>query len=92
MLSSQIYRRPHESIVREITSNCFDSHIEANVDDPVIIKIKEDEAGWYISFNDFGVGLSPDRIEKIYTNLGESTKRESNKFIGAFGLTCMKNT
>jgi hypothetical protein len=86
LLSSQIYRRPHESIVREITSNCFDSHIEANVNDPVIIKIKEDEAGWYISFNDFGVGLSPDRIEKIYTNLGESTKRESNKFIGAFGL------
>lgn len=86
LLSRQIYRRPIESIVREITSNCFDSNIEAGIDDPVIIKIKEDENGWYISFNDFGVGLSPERIKKVYLSLGKSTKRDSDQFLGYFGM------
>src|SRR6478609_6219898 len=87
LLSSQMYKRPIQSIVREITSNCFDSHIEAKVTDAVIIKIDHDvENGWFISFIDQGVGLSPDRIQNIYLNLGESTKRESDDQLGMWGL------
>lgn len=86
IVSKQMYRRPINSIVREITSNCFDSHIEAKVDDPVIIKFDEDEAGDYISFIDVGVGMSPDRMEKVYSKYFSSSKRESNEFIGMFGL------
>ncbi len=85
IVSKQMYRRPINSIVREITSNCFDSHIEAKVDDPVIIKFDEDEAGDYISFIDVGVGMSPDRMEKVYSKYFSSSKRESNEFIGMFG-------
>ncbi len=86
MLSKNFYSNPIGSIVREITSNCFDSHIEAKVEDAVLIKIEEDEEGDYISFNDFGVGLSPDRMKNIYMKWFTSTKRETNELIGGFGL------
>jgi hypothetical protein len=86
MLSKSLYSNPIGSIVRELTSNCFDSHQEAKVDKAVLINFKTDEEGDYISFQDFGVGLSIDRIQKVYMNYFSSTKRETNEQIGGFGL------
>jgi len=86
MLSKNFYSNPIGSICREITSNCFDSHIEAGVDEPVIIKIDNDDEGDYISFTDVGAGLSPERIKKIYMKYFTSTKRSTNDQIGGFGL------
>ena len=86
MLSGHLYSNPIGSICREITSNCFDSHIEANVDNAVVIKKGYDEEGVYISFIDVGTGLSPERIKDIYMNYFSSTKRETNNQIGGFGL------
>ncbi len=86
MLSESLYSNPIGSICREITSNCFDSHIEAKVDDPVTIRKSIDEEGYYISFIDVGMGLDPIRIQNIYMNYFSSTKRESNDLIGGFGL------
>lgn len=86
MLSKNLYSNPIGSLIREITSNCFDSHIEAGVDDAVVIKRGRDEEGIFISFNDFGVGLSPERIKNVYMNYFSSTKRETDSLIGGFGL------
>lgn len=86
ILSKNFYSNPIGSIVREITSNCFDSHKEAKVDDAVIIRKGEDDEGEFISFCDFGVGLSPERINNIYMNYFSSTKRDSDEQIGGFGL------
>lgn len=86
MLSKNFYSNPIGSICREITSNCFDSHIEAGVDEPVIIEMNYDEEGDYISFKDVGVGLSTERIQKVYMKYFTSTKRDTNELIGGFGL------
>lgn len=86
MMSKSLYSNPIGSICREIASNCFDSHIEANVTKAVIISKRNDDEGDYISFKDFGVGLSPDRIKKVYMNYFSSTKRGNNNEIGGFGL------
>lgn len=86
MMSKSLYSNPIGSIVREITSNCFDSHQEAGIDDAVVIRKDEDEDGIFISFIDFGVGLSPERIRKVYMNYFSSTKRDTNDQIGGFGL------
>lgn len=89
MYIKNICSNPIGSVVREITSNCFDSHVEADIDNtPVLIKKQYDQQtdSHYVSFIDFGVGMSPERIKKVYAVLFESTKRESNKLIGAFGL------
>jgi hypothetical protein len=88
MFTSNIYSNPIGTVVREITSNCFDSHIEAGVNKPVVIKqtVDAETDTRYISFIDFGVGMSKQRIEEIYTVYFESSKRNNNDEIGGFGI------
>lgn len=85
---TKIYSDPEGSIVREITSNCFDAHVKAGVvGEPVIIRRYIDATGQnFIEFVDKGCGISPDLMDSVYMSLLESDKRDSNDFIGAFGL------
>jgi len=91
MFTETIYKNPIGSIVREITSNCFDSHIKAGKEtpqNPVIIKKTYDKVAntHYISFFDKGVGMSPETVEQVYAMYFESTKRDNNDEIGGFGI------
>lgn len=86
LITRQQYRDPIGSIVREITSNCFDANIKGNVDFPVRVVFSSDELGQYISFIDKGSGMSPQIIEEVYLSYGESDKRENINAIGGFGL------
>lgn len=86
LLSTSFYSNPIGSIVREITSNCFDAHIAAGKKEPVIIKNHTIENNRYISFIDFGTGLSPKQMSSVYNVYLKSTKTNSNDYIGAFGL------
>jgi hypothetical protein len=88
MFTKNIYSNPKGTIVREITSNCKDSHTEAGVNKPIIIRKTVDKVAKtiYISFIDFGVGMSPDRMENVYGVYFASTKRVDNTQIGGFGV------
>lgn len=102
LLTTNLYSNPIMSFIRETISNGWDSHIEAGVKQPVLVSLYSSVTGeefrrntaysWgkkaplEITIRDFGVGLSPDRFAAIYTNIGSSTKRDSNDFIGAFGI------
>jgi len=85
--SDALYSDKFGSIVREITSNCFDAHEEVNQGLDVQIRMVApgfDEGK--IIFQDFGPGLSPDRIKNIYSKYFASTKRNTNDQIGGFGI------
>lgn len=89
LFTKNVYSNPIGTVVREITSNCFDSHVEAGVKDmPVVIRKSFDDETetHYISFIDYGVGMSPDRVDNIYSVYFESTKRVDNTQIGGFGI------
>ena len=88
MFAKNIYSNPIGSIVREITSNCFDSHIEAKVNTPIIIRKTFDKLTntYYISFIDFGVGISPERMNNIFGILFNTTKNGDNTQIGGWGI------
>lgn len=99
LLTSNLYSNPFASFLRETISNAYDSHVEAKTDHPIILMIDcksnyndysfrslYSKETYNISVRDYGVGISPERFQKIYTNIGSSTKRESNAYIGGWGI------
>ena len=88
LLTSNLYSKPLESFLRETIANAYDSHIEAGTQEPILLLIERLD-GWKkyrISIRDYGIGVSPERFDSIYRNVGSSTKRESNDYIGMFGI------
>jgi len=86
ILSSTLYSDKETAILREIGTNCYDSHIDAGIPDkPFDIDLP---TNWNatLRFRDYGKGLSEDEVINIYTVYGESTKRDSNDFVGNLGL------
>ena len=87
MFTKNQYSNPVGSVVREIASNAVDSHVEEGVENiPIKIRLLYEESGVYVSIQDFGVGMNPERIERVYSRYFESTKRDNNDEIGGFGI------
>ena len=87
LLSTNLYSEPIQSFLRETTANGWDSQVEAgNTDTPLIIRVYKSDDNINISIRDFGTGLSPERFDTIYRNIGSSTKRDTNDYIGCMGI------
>lgn len=86
ILSDGLYSNKIRAIIRELSCNAIDSHVAAGKENiqfevhlPTIME------PWF-SVKDFGLGLSGDQVTNIYTTYFESTKTDSNAYIGALGL------
>ncbi|MEM4258087.1 MAG: hypothetical protein QXL17_02910 [Candidatus Thermoplasmatota archaeon] len=86
ILSSGLYTNKIRAIIRELACNAYDSHVAAGKKDtPIEIKLPTAlEPTFYVK--DFGTGLDHDGVTQLYTTYFESTKQDSNDFIGALGL------
>ena len=86
ILSSNLYSNKLGAVIRELSTNALDAHIEnGNPDTPFHITVPT-TLDPTLTFRDFGTGLSEDQIHQIYTVLFESTKTNSNDVIGCLGL------
>ena len=86
ILSSGLYKNKIRAIVRELGCNAVDSHVAAGKKDiPFEVHLPTMLEPWF-AVRDFGLGLDNDSVVNIYTTYFESTKTDSNNFIGALGL------
>jgi len=86
ILSSGLYANKIRAIVRELSCNAVDSHTAAGKEDtPFDVHLPNQLEPWF-AIRDYGTGLSHEQVTNIYTTYFESTKTDSNNFIGALGL------
>jgi hypothetical protein len=86
ILSDGLYSNKIRAIIRELSCNAVDSHVAAGKETlPFEVHLPSILEPWF-SVRDFGLGLNGDQVVNIYTTYFESTKTDSNEFIGALGL------
>lgn len=86
ILSSGLYANKIRAIVRELSCNAVDSHAAAGKHDtPFDVHLPSQLEPWF-AIRDYGTGLNHEQVTNIYTTYFESTKTNSNEFIGALGL------
>lgn len=87
ILSENLYKDPIGSLIRESVSNALDAQREAGNSDPIIVSLEVDNQYNYLfKVQDFGTGISPERVQNILSKYAASTKRGSNEYLGYFGL------
>lgn len=86
ILTNALYSDKPLAIVRELCCNAYDSHVAAGCADRPIEIILPTRLNPQLVIKDFGTGLDHEQMLSIYTKFFESTKTESNDFVGQLGL------
>lgn len=86
ILSDSLYTDKPRAIIRELSCNAYDAHVAAGKkDEPFLVKLPT-AVDPVLVIRDYGIGLSHRDVVSIITTYFESTKTESNDFVGALGL------
>jgi hypothetical protein len=86
LLISGLYSNKIQSITREIWSNALDGHVQAGCADRPFEVSFPSVFDPTFRVRDFGVSLTHDQVMNLYTTVGESTKEDSNDYVGKWGL------
>lgn len=85
---TNLYSDPEMAVIREYSTNAYDSHVEAGKGDvPIHVSLPNVFSPQFI-VRDFGVGMSEEEVFEVFGLYGASTKRESNEYVGQLGLGC----
>ena len=85
MLTTNIYSDIILAGIREISCNGLDANILTNSTIPINVHLPTEQEPFF-SVRDTGPGLSEQDITTLYSTAGASTKRNSNNFMGSFGI------
>lgn len=84
--------------ITEIVSNAYDATVEKAEllginpeefikDNPIIVRVDRDGGGLFVEIEESnGIGISPERVNKVFTKLGKTTKDKSLTQIGSKGI------
>lgn len=86
LLIKKLYSNPIKSIVRELVSNAWDSHTAAGQTHVAVTVNAPTLFDPYFTIHDYGTGLSHEDMTTLYSTLCRSDRRDSNSFLGGFGL------
>lgn len=85
ILSDNIYKDKVAAIIRELSCNASDSHVDAGNDQPFEIWLPTMLSPEF-KIRDYGTGLPHEKVMTLYVTYFESTKETSNDFAGTLGL------
>jgi hypothetical protein len=85
-LRNKLYSNKLKTGLQEYLSNARDANIEVGQKTPIHVTIPSSENGFLFSVCDYGPGISPERMQNTFVKYGSSTKRNSNTYVGGFGL------
>lgn len=86
ILSSGLYANKIRAVIRELSCNAVDSHIAAGKSNTPFLVRLPNHLNPTFSIRDYGIGLTDSEVRNIFTVYFESTKSNSNDYIGALGL------
>lgn len=88
ILRNKLYSNAIESLCREYASNARDAMREiGNFTDPIEIHFPNAFDSNFI-IKDYGPGISKNRMSDVFIKYGNSTKRNDNIQLGAYGAGC----
>jgi hypothetical protein len=86
ILSSSLYSDKIAAPIRELCCNAYDAHVAAGcADRPIEVKLPN-VLDPVFAVKDYGTGLPHEKVMSLYLTYFDSTKSDSNDFIGALGL------
>lgn len=85
---TDLYSDPALAVIREYSTNAWDSHVEAGrTDRPIEITLPNQLANTFM-VQDYGVGMSIDQLKQQFSKYGWSSKRDTDEQTGSLGLGC----
>jgi len=85
ILTSKIYTNKVKAVIRELSTNAWDSHQDAGNPDSFDVHLPTSLEPWF-SVRDYGTGISHEQMMTLYTEFFRSTRTVSNDFCGALGI------
>jgi hypothetical protein len=86
ILSDGLYSNKILAVVRELSTNAYDSHVDARcVDKPFEVHLPT-RLEPYFHVRDFGTSMSHEDCMTLYTTYFRSTRNNSNDAVGCLGL------
>lgn len=86
ILSSGLYSDKILAIVRELSTNAYDSHVAAGCPDKPFDVYLPDYYKRTFRIRDYGIGLTKEQVTQVYTTYFMSDKTDSNEYVGCLGL------
>ncbi len=86
ILSDGLYSNKILAVVRELSTNAYDSHVDAKcIDKPFEVHLPN-RLESYFHVRDFGTSMSHEDCMTLYTTYFRSTRNNSNDSVGCLGL------
>lgn len=82
---TDLYSDPIKAIIREYSTNALDAHAMIGNKAPIEIHTPN-QLSPFFKIRDFGPGMSVDFIENVYSQYGNSTKRDTDDQTGMIGI------
>lgn len=86
ILSSGMYSNKIRAIVRELSTNAYDSHVQAGKADVPFDIYFPNQYVPVFKIRDYGISIPHEDMQEVYCSFFGSTKTNTNTLNGAFGL------